>query len=146
MAQALYPKCLFSAPASLEQIEGVETALSVTIPDDLKSLLLESDGIVDEWKQGPVLPIGEIKKLNLSFRELLGNIYPAFYSRLFIAQGAGGDLWGYKVDADATITDSRIYVWEHELAEEEPEENTYSVQADNLRAFIEWHLTHLSVL
>lgn len=130
----------------MQQIEEMQVALSVVMPDELKSILLESDGIVDEWKQGPILSIGEIKNLNLDFRSELGDIYPAFHSRLFIAKDAGGNLWGYKVDADGTILDTKIYIWEHELAEEESEENTYLVQADSLRAFLEWHLTYLSVI
>ena len=146
LAQNLYPNCILSAPASVKQIEEAQSALSVVMPKELKSLLLESDGIVDEWKQVPILSTGEIKNLNLDFRSKLGDIYPAFHFRLFIAKGAGGDLWGYKVNADGRISDPKIYEWEHELAEEEPEENTYSVKSDGLRAFLEWHLTYLSVI
>jgi hypothetical protein len=146
LSQSLYPNCTFFAPSSVQQIEEAQAALSVVIPSELKSLLLESDGIVDEWKQGPILPAAKIKDLNLDFRSKLGHIYPAFYSRLFIAKGAGGDLWGYKVNADSTVSAPNIYEWEHELAEEEPEENTYSVKADSLRAFLEWHLTRLSTI
>lgn len=94
--------------------------------------------------KAPILSTGGIKNLSLDFRSNLGNVYPAFYFRLFIAASAGGDLWGYKVNPDGTISDPKIYEWDHELAEEEPEENTYFVKSDSLHAFLEWHLTHLS--
>jgi hypothetical protein len=61
LSQSLYPNCTFFAPSSVQQIEEAQAALSVVIPSELKSLLLESDGIVDEWKQGPILPAAKSK-------------------------------------------------------------------------------------
>ena len=45
LIQSLEPEATFFPPATAIDIAEVETALEVALPDDLKSLLTESNGV-----------------------------------------------------------------------------------------------------
>jgi cell wall assembly regulator SMI1 len=59
------------APVLPEEVEKAESSLDVSFPDELKSLLQESNGIEGSYDLGLIWNIERITKDNLFFRQFL---------------------------------------------------------------------------
>ena len=68
----LFEDAVFRPPAPAEAIVAVEGDLKVEIPDDLKSLLAESNGVVARYSTSLVWPVEEIA--SMPTEELLDEI------------------------------------------------------------------------
>jgi hypothetical protein len=111
----LSSNCEFRPPATPDQIAAAEAALCVTLPDPLKSLLLESNGIVGETGEHLIWKIERIQKDNLSFRQnfAFAEQYMPFDPLFFFADAGNGDQFAYRILA-GVIRYPDIYVWNHE--------------------------------
>src|ERR1041385_2943853 len=83
----------FAGPASGSQLASVEQALGIQLPQDLRELLLESDGVRAHYGAGVVWPASEIMKQNHLFRtdEGFKELYMPFDHLLFFGADGGGD-------------------------------------------------------
>jgi hypothetical protein len=109
----------FASPASESQIVAVEQALSIKLPQALRELLLESDGVRAHYGAGVVWSSSEIQKQNQMFRtnrEFKG-LYMPFDHLLFFGADGGGDQFAFAIHADGQIHKNDIFRWKHESDE-----------------------------
>lgn len=66
LIQRFTSECEFAPPVSPSQIAAVEQALGVDFPEDLRSLLAETNGVVGEYGLGLVWPLERIEADNLT--------------------------------------------------------------------------------
>jgi hypothetical protein len=67
-ARALRPSCIFAPPATQEALADLEVALGAPLPDDLRELLLESNGIADDDGRRWVFGVERIRQKNAELR------------------------------------------------------------------------------
>jgi hypothetical protein len=106
----------FAASASTAQVFAAEKAIGVSLPDDLRSLLLESDGVRANHGADVIWSCADLAKGNLEFRntEAFRELYMPFDNLLFIADDGGGDQFAFAIAADGRIATGYIYRWDHE--------------------------------
>jgi SMI1/KNR4 family protein SUKH-1 len=100
-----------AGPASEEDIAAAESAVGCELPGDLRSLLVETDGLGD----GLVLSAGEIAQVNREMRTTadFAELYMPFEPLLFFGAEGNGDLYAFPILAGvARSTD--VFVWDHE--------------------------------
>ncbi|MEU8783452.1 SMI1/KNR4 family protein [Streptomyces sp. NPDC048637] len=99
-------------PARQDDIAAVEEVLRHPFPDDLKALLLESDGVRDDLGGGVVWDLKRIREDNSFLRTdaSIGELYMPFDSLLFFGDNGGGDQFAFA----RTGTGTNVYVWDHE--------------------------------
>ena len=128
--QSFTSRCDFSGPASLAEIAEVEQKLGVTLPDDLRNLLQETNGavvsmafLVGQSYPGDesdccslVWSTGEILEENLNFREFDECDPPMFESftpLLFFASIPNGDPVAFR-GVNGGVTDPAVVAMSHE--------------------------------
>lgn len=104
-----------SAPASEGRVEALAGALGVSVPAELRALLLETDGVADRTGARVVWPADEIARQNREFRTKaeFRQLYMPFDSLLFFGEAGNGDQFFFRV-LDGLVRDADVYVWEHE--------------------------------
>jgi len=109
----------FAGPASDSQLDSVEQALGTQLPQDLRELLLEFDGVKAHYGAGVVWPASEIQKQNQMFRTDVDfkELYMPFDHLLFFGADGGGDQFAFAVHADGKIHKSDVFRWKHESDE-----------------------------
>lgn len=109
----------FAAPAVAPDLETVEQALGIQLPQDLRELLLESDGVKAHYGSGVVWSASEIRKQNELFRtdEGFKELYMPFDNLLFFGADGGGDQFAFAIHADKRIHKRDIFRWKHESDE-----------------------------
>jgi hypothetical protein len=135
LVQRLSADCKFSPRATAAQLAALERALRVTLPADLRSLLLESNGVVGQHGLRLVWPIERIESDNATFR---GNadfreLYMPFDHLLFFADAGNGDQFAYAVLAGEVRRDD-VFVWNHE-------NDSRTWAAPTLERYLEWWLS-----
>jgi hypothetical protein len=135
---------VFHPSASLQEIKKCEKRLAVVFPSELKSLLLQTNGISESLNTAKgeinsgyfVLSVERILETNQSQRAQ-DYIMP-LDCLLFFAEDGIGDYFGFAV-AKSKVLDSRIYFWDHE------DDSRRSI-APTLKYFIEnWLLGKIKV-
>lgn len=121
--------------ASESAIQLAERTLGVTLPGELKTLLLESDGIEGEYGLGLVWPLERIVEDNLSFRgsDEFKELYMPFDCLLFFADGGNGDQFAFSIQAGGIRRDD-VFVWNHE-------DDSRTWAAPSLSKYLEWWLS-----
>ena len=114
-AQRYCPDVRSAPPASELAISDAEVALGVAFPDDLRTLLAQTDGLADEFGSG-ILPVARIVEINLEMRSRFdsGDLYMPFANLLLIADAGNGDLFGYAIQGDGHIHRPDLFRWDHE--------------------------------
>ncbi|MFD0856132.1 SMI1/KNR4 family protein, partial [Actinomadura adrarensis] len=112
----LYDEAEFGAAASDAEIDGIERRLGQAVPDELRALLRESDGVQDEYGAGIVWPVREIIDQNAAFRDGgdFAELYMSFDQLMFIGDNGGGDQFAF-VRVPKRGPD--VFVWDHESDE-----------------------------
>ena len=89
--------------------------MAVRIPDDLRALLTESNGIDGEHGLGLVWPLQRIVEDNLAFRARpdFHELYMSFTDLLFFADAGNGDQFAYAISA-GEVRRRDVFVWNHE--------------------------------
>ena len=105
----------FQPPTSDSEIVNAEKLLEISLTDDLKSLLKESNGISDKYGTDLIWSVERIKDDNLGFRanEDFKELYMPFGCLLFFADAGNGDQFAYTI-LDKEIRRNDIFVWNHE--------------------------------
>lgn len=103
-------------PATENRIAAAEQALGVRFPAPLRELLLETDGITDEYGSQVIWPVAEIERQNRHFRMNPGfrDLYMPFDNLLLFGADSGGDHFAFAIHADGRIHKRDVYRWEHE--------------------------------
>jgi len=105
----------FYPPATSAQIESAEESLSVSLPEELRALLTETNGVRGKYGYWLIWPIESIQKENLEYRSYpdFRELYMPFDPLLFFAEHGNGDLYAYIITS-VGITRPDIFIWEHE--------------------------------
>ena len=106
------------APASIEDIEAAETSLNCCFPESLRSLLLETDGVLSrmsvrngEWfkENWFVWPVAEIVEQNQWLREHNPDRHLDRFI-FFSSPGTDGNMFGFPAAVSPT-TDASVFEW-----------------------------------
>ncbi|WP_239114806.1 SMI1/KNR4 family protein [Planotetraspora kaengkrachanensis] len=116
MIGRLYDDAEFAEPASDEAINQIERLLGQAVPDELRELLRQTNGVRAEYGSGLVWSAQEIIKGNTEFRQSadFAELYMSFDQLMFMGDNGGGDQFAY-VRVPARPGD--VFVWDHETDE-----------------------------
>ena len=125
----------FAQPTSMTALAEAEAALGSTFPEDLRSLLLESNGVSGEYGLGLVWDVARIVKDNKFFRAQADfrRLYMSFESLFFFADAGNGDQFAFRVLA-GQVKKSGVYAWNHE-------NDSRIWVASSLKQYLEWWLS-----
>lgn len=131
----LTPDCTFSPPASPRGVVAAETALGVPLPDDLRRLFDETNGVAGEYGLGLVWPVERVEADNLAFRTSADfrERYMPFDHLLFFADAGNGDQFAFAVLAGA-VRRPDVFTWSHE-------DDSRRWAAPSLDRYLEWWLS-----
>jgi len=106
----------FHAPASEAEITKLEQSLHVTLPGELRSLLLEMDGLYDSTGARLIFRAEDILKTNRDHRDefSIRMFKTSFASLLLFGDWGNGDMFAYPISQNGTIDGPRIVEWRHE--------------------------------
>jgi hypothetical protein len=106
----------FQPGASEAQIIEAEKAIKTPLPEHLRALLLESDGVQADNSTDIIWSCSELAKRNNEFRidEGFRDFYMPFDNLLFIGDDGGGNQFAFGVVSSGMITRQDIYRWDHE--------------------------------
>ena len=107
-------------PVDPDALGDAEERLGLLLPEDLRSLLHESDGINGAGRGEPVWPVERIAEENLLLRS--AGSTPALPDGadddlLFFGDAGNGQLFAYELDAGGEISDSDVFVWQADVGE-----------------------------
>ena len=113
--EAISAHATFSAPAEEQALFAAETQLGLQLPQSLRELLAESNGVRGEYDLALIWPVERIVADNRSFRESVSfrTLYMPFEGLLFFADAGNGDQFAFAV-AGGQVRRSDIFVWNHE--------------------------------
>jgi SUKH superfamily protein len=133
--QSIDPASTFFSGATLNQLAVLETAVKAVLPDELKSLLMESNGVLGADGLRLIWSTEEITQRNLKMRTdpLFINSYMPFENLLFFADAGNGDQFAFRI-IQGVIRRPDIFVWNHE-------DDSRTWAAPSLREYLEWWLT-----
>tara|TARA_R110002167_G_scaffold25931_2_gene89460 strand:- start:866 stop:1303 length:438 start_codon:yes stop_codon:yes gene_type:complete len=125
----------FFPGARPHEIQQAEAELGVALPEDLASLLRESNGVEDEYGVGLIWPLDHIVRENKAFRANpdFPELYMPFDHLLFFADAGNGDQFAYPIQA-GEIRRPDVFVWNHE-------EDSRTCCAPSLSKYLERWLT-----
>lgn len=105
----------FADGATQSSIAETEAALAIEFPEQLRSLLLESNGVLGEYDLGLVWSLDRIRDENLYFRNNsdFADLYMPFEHLLFFGDAGNGDQFAYPIQ-NGKIHRSDVFVWDHE--------------------------------
>lgn len=105
----------FTTGASPEQLAEAEAALGLPLPDDLKTLLVESNGVRDSYGMGIIWSLTEIVQTNREVRteSVYLNSFMSFTDLLFFADAGNGDRFAFPIHGGG-VQGERIFAWNHE--------------------------------
>jgi len=134
MIAVLEADTTFFPAATTEQIQEVEQALGIALPNSLKMLLLETDGVYGPYELGLIWSVERIRKHNLDMRisETYRKSYMPFHAPLFFAEAGNGDLFAFPL-VEHEIRASNVFVWSHE-------NDSRTWVAPSLEKYLEWWL------
>ena len=135
LIQNLTSKHEFFSPTNREEILKAEQLLGVLLPDELKDLLKESNGVYSEYGLGLIWPLERIIKDNLDFRQTpdFKDLYMPFEPLLFFADAGNGDQFAFVI-LDGEVRQTDIFVWNHE-------NDSRSWAAPSLQMYLDWWLS-----
>ena len=115
LVSQLFGDARFRAPATAHEVQEIETTFGVTLPADLRSLLLESNGVAAYYSAPLVWSAAEMIEQNRLFRRNpdFRDLYMSFDALLFFGAEGNGDQFAYRI-LDGQIREPWIYEWSHE--------------------------------
>lgn len=132
LIRSFIPYAAFSEGASVFRIEDTEALLNVTLPSELRSLLMESNGVTEQYGCALIWPIDRIREDNLRFRQHseFAELHMPFDHLLFFADAGNGDQFAYPIHA-GRIRRADVFAWNHE-------DDSRTWVAPSLAKFFEW--------
>jgi hypothetical protein len=133
LIESLSPDHEFAPPAAWSEIALAEEKLGVKVPDDLRALLFETNGVHGQYGLGLVWSFDRIVADNLDFRtkENFKDLYMPFDPLLFFADGGNGDQFAFPMHLRTVQND--VFVWNHE-------DDSRTWAAPSLARYLEWWL------
>lgn len=109
---ALADDLTFAPPATEQDLRTCEEALAHPLPEQLRQLLAETNGILGEYELGLVWPVERIQADNLTFRTYpdFAELYMPFDPLTFFADAGNGDQFAF-------VNRQRrpdVFAWDHE--------------------------------
>jgi hypothetical protein len=103
-------------PTSAESIGKAEVSLKIGIPEELRHLLLETSGIVDDTGCNVVWSLDQIVEANAQYRSNadFGAMYMPFDHLLLFGEAGNGDLFAYSITRDGQVVNKDVFGWSHE--------------------------------
>lgn len=100
-------------PAGGAALAAIEQGLGQSIPQALRELLLETDGIADDYGTDVIWSAEKILSDNEEFRqnEQFRGLYQSFDVLMFFGDNGGGDQFAF---VRRPARDDEIFVWDHE--------------------------------
>ena len=123
----------FFAGATSDELADAERQLGVPLPDDLKDLLAETDGVLVSFGQHLIWSIAEIVRRNLEMRTAppYWEEYMPFDHLLFFGDaGVDGILFAFGM-IHGRVRHQHVYMWN-------PIDDGRGWAAPSLRTYIEW--------
>ncbi|MFB6549127.1 MULTISPECIES: SMI1/KNR4 family protein [unclassified Streptomyces] len=107
-----FPSVELRAAATPRDLERIQTTLELALPAELRSLLLESDGLLDEYGTEVVWSAERILGDNVTFRsdERYRSLYMPFDCLVFFGDNGGGDQFAFVCRPPR----NEVFVWDHE--------------------------------
>ncbi|MFK0063050.1 SMI1/KNR4 family protein [Streptomyces werraensis] len=107
-----FPSAESDGPADPSLLDRIESELGQSLPSDLRSFPLESDGLADEYGTDVVWSAQRILDDNMHFRgdEQLRSLYMPFDSLMFFGDNGGGDQFAFVRVPER----NEVFVWDHE--------------------------------
>lgn len=141
LIQGFSDEATFEAPATEQQIIAVEDALKIGLPDDLKALLLETNGLFDSTMANFIYSTDEIIQSNQNMRTFEGfeDLYMPFDNLLIFGEDGGGDLFAFSITKNGQFGFG-LFRWNHE------DDSRTSMSVIRLQDFIQTWLTDREVL
>ena len=133
--QQICTACEFEPPAPEAALAEVEMALAIRVPDELRDLWQEANGVQDKY--GPMIwSTQAVIEENLELRAYpdQNDLYMTFESMLCFMPDGGGDLFFFPIQGDGKVNRPDIFVWKHETDSRE-------WVASNLQSFLEKRLS-----
>ncbi|HBE70731.1 MAG TPA: SMI1/KNR4 family protein [Planctomycetaceae bacterium] len=105
----------FAPSASAAAINDAETVLSISFPDELRSILQESNGVTGKYELGLVWNLDRMQRDNLQFRSdsNFRDLYMPFDHLLFFTDAGNGDQFAFPIQ-NGKIQRTDVFVWDHE--------------------------------
>jgi len=114
LIKSINPEATCRAPATAEMIAAAEQNLGVAFPEELVSLLRETNGILDEDGFSVVRSCERIVSENRTFRNGdLTALYMSFDQLLLFGAQSNGDEYAYCILAGRIRRDVDIFRWDH---------------------------------
>ena len=115
LVSRLFHDARFRSPATADELQEIESTVGLTLPTDLRSFLLESNGVAAHYSAPLVWSAAEMIEQNLLFR---GNpdfrdLYMPFDALFFFGAEGNGDQFAYRI-LNGQIREASIYEWNHE--------------------------------
>lgn len=107
-------------PVDADALAEAEDRLELILPEDLRSLLGETDGLSDGHGREPVWPVERIAEENVLLRS--AGATPALpdgadEDLLFFGEAGEGDLFAYELDDDGDISEPDVFLWRADVGE-----------------------------
>jgi hypothetical protein len=133
--ESLCPTATFSSPATAHELTATENAVGISLPRDLRGLLLETNGCLGEYGLGLIWTMDRIRADNLAFRSNrdFRELYMSFDSLLFFADAGNGDQFAFPVQS-GEVRRQEVFVWNHE-------NDSRTWAAPSLDLYLQWWLT-----
>ncbi|MEK4276833.1 SMI1/KNR4 family protein [Paenibacillus sp. FSL R7-0026] len=123
----------FSSPASGDEIAKVESSFQVTLPHELKEILLETNGVRAIYDLGLIWSVDRIKNENKHYRDdHFQEYYMPFDNLIFFGESGIGDLFAFPVTGEGICRDD-VFVWNHE-------NDSRKWVAPSVSKYVEWSL------
>ncbi|MGW1006487.1 SMI1/KNR4 family protein [Streptomyces sp. NPDC002520] len=107
-----FPDVDLQDPATSDALTAIEEQLGQPLPESLRELLAETDGIEANYGTEVVWTAEKILEENQAFRanEQFRNLYMPFDALMFFGDNGGGDQFAFV----RTPARDEIFVWDHE--------------------------------
>ena len=110
-----FQNCEFLPPVPTAAITAAENALGCALPDDLKELYSQTDGISAHYGEPLVMPLQKAVKENETLRQSLDlrGLYMPFSHMLVFGGTGNGDLFFFPIHTDGSLA-RNVFIWDHE--------------------------------
>jgi len=115
-ARICYPRVSLHPPVLPGALAEAEDKLGITLPEELKEIYAESDGVFMNTGANTIMPLEDMiaENLDLRDRDQYEDLYMPFDNLLFFGRAGNGDLWAFGIKANGKIDTLNLYGWDHE--------------------------------
>lgn len=114
-AALCFEDCKLAPPVLSGAIAAAENALGCTLPDDLKQLYAQTNGVFVNFSAPFVMPLEEAVKENQTLRDSpeFRDLYMPFNHMLVFGREGNGDPFFFPIHADGSLAHD-VFIWDHE--------------------------------